>query len=292
MTLEWFTPKYCNKAQPVLVNVFDKINFRWQKPLIIPEKFNQFYGCMLTVDIAHRFQHTHLTLDGKPYGPVIDLFNGMAERGNFTPNYQQIQRTSINKEVTYDLRNTNFYNFVPNVIISMPLMSDPKFFSDWHYTTLFYEETVSFMLTPPEPYTAYEKLFLPFDAATWILFVVIFIYAFLSVLVINLLSKGAQDVVYGTNVKTPYFNVIGTFFGVSQLKLPEANFPRILLMTFILYCLVLRTAYQSLLFEYVASDMRKPSPGTIEDLRDNGFIVYGLDVAYDRLISMIAEDIR
>lgn len=292
LNLEWFTAKSCNKAQPTIVNEFNKISLKWQKLLTINEKFNQFYGCLLTVDVARRYQHTHITLDGKPYGPIVDFFNAMAVRGNFTPNLQQIERIKFDHEVNYTLKRGTEYNFIPNIIISMPFMTDSKNFSGWHYSTLFYEETISFMLTPPEPYSQYEKLYLPFDAVTWVFFLIIFFYAFLSVLVINLISKRVQDVVYGTNVQSPYFNVIGTFFGVSQLKLPESNFARILLMTFILYCLVLRSAYQSLLFEYVASDMRKSSPNTIEDLYTNDFIIYGLEIAYSRLISMIPEDIR
>lgn len=72
--------------------------------------------------------------------------------------------------------------------------------------------------------------------------------------------------IYGANIRMPAMNVIGTFFGIGQVQLPVANFPRLILMYFILFCLIIRTAYQGVLFELITSDIKKPAPDTIEEL--------------------------
>jgi hypothetical protein len=63
---------------------------------------------------------------------------------------------------------------------------------------------------------------------------------------------------------------------VGQQKLPLNNFARIILMVFIMFCLVIRTAYQGTQFDMLTSDMRFPPIKTIQQLFDQNFtfVVY------------------
>jgi hypothetical protein len=45
-------------------------------------------------------------------------------------------------------------------------------------------------------------------------------------------------------------------------------------MAFILFCLIIRNAYQGVLFEMVATDMRKESPNTMEELLKQNYTIY------------------
>jgi len=293
LSLEWFSEKACNRAQLTVVNEFNKTEKKWQKALKIGEKFKNFYGCMLTIDVANKYRHTLFDSNHHLSGPVIDIFKGMSVRGNFTPYFQQVE-TYLDRNFSIHIAqklDTN-YDMIPNIVLSLQHVISPEVFETIHFTTQFHGKVASFFISSPEPYSAYEKLLLPFDDTTWIFFIAVFLYSFLSIVVINLVSRNFQDMFYGENVNTPAFNVVGTFFGISQTTLPEANFPRILLMTFILYCLVLRTAYQSVLFEYVATDMRKPSPTTIEELFEQGFTIYSGQLPFDGISDMIPEEGR
>jgi hypothetical protein len=49
------------------------------------------------------------------------------------------------------------------------------------------------------------------------------------------------------------------------------------LMFFILFCLVVRTAYQGVFFELMATDMRKPVPTTYEELISQNFTLYAFE---------------
>ena len=127
--------------------------------------------------------------------------------------------------------------------------------------------------TPSEKYTPYEKFFLPFDLETWILLTVTFMLTFLSIFIVNRLSKSAQSLVYGHKVETPIWNVIRIFFGISQTKLPNKNFPRFILIMFIYFCLVFRTCFQSKFFEFMTSEPRRDPPKSIDDLIERKYNV-------------------
>jgi hypothetical protein len=107
-----------------------------------------------------------------------------------------------------------------------------------------HQNSIIFMISPPEPYSNYEKMILPFDDLTWYYLLGVFCSAFVGIFILNQTPKFFRDLVYGKNVNMPSFNVIGTFFGIGQTKLPDNNFGRIILMAFILFCLIFRTAYQ------------------------------------------------
>lgn len=66
----------------------------------------------------------------------------------------------------------------------------------------------------------------------------------------------------------PFSNII---FGGGIIALPGRNFARYLLAIFILFCLVLRTAYQGKQFEFLQKDMRPADIETIEDMIENNF---------------------
>jgi hypothetical protein len=88
------------------------------------------------------------------------------------------------------------------------------------------------------------------------------------------MPKVFQDFIYGYTRGTPAFNVVSIFFGIGQQKLPKSNPPRIVLMTFIMFCLVIRTAYQGVLFEMITSDMKKTNPASIEEMFERNYTVY------------------
>jgi hypothetical protein len=83
-----------------------------------------------------------------------------------------------------------------------------------------------------------------------------------------------------TGINDPAFNAVGIFFGIGQTQLPRKNFSRIILMLFIWFCLIFRTCWQSMMFEFMTTDMRKPLPETIEDLRAMDYTIVLINSAY------------
>lgn len=100
-----------------------------------------------------------------------------------------------------------------------------------------------------EPYGMFDKLLIPFDLATWLAILFSFVVAFIVILCLKLLDIGVQRFVFGTFVTTPVLNVVAVFFGQDQTILPGRNFARYILMMYILFCIIIRTAYQSLQYD-------------------------------------------
>lgn len=293
-TFEWYTAVKCSKLQFLKLNSFDKKSMKWDKELKIDEKFKNFHGCMLTIRLGTQYMMTSIDrFTFEPNGPIVDLFKAMAHVGNFTYNYQLIQ-------ILYTLDRKRIVEDVPKngMIIDYDAQLQTAIFlhsavgEELHFLTLFNDEKVSCLLTPGEPYDSYEKLVFPFDFLTWIFLAVVFGCTFLSIFVINTFSRKIQNIIYGENVLTPAQNVGAILFGMSQTKLPIKNFPRIILITFVLFCLVMRTAYQGVLFELIAADIRKPLPKTFHDLFVMNYSIQAINLIEVPLKEMLRKNER
>jgi len=159
---------------------------------------------------------------------------------------------------------TNLINFLDFKILSRKL----------HMSTPFVEIRDVVITTPGDLYSPYEKLLLPFDDLTWKLLNFTFLIAFVAIFIINQLPKFIRDRIYGKNTTTPTLNVISTFFGTAQCKLPTRSIPLFILIVFVFFCLIFRTCYQSKLFEFLSSSPRRPSPSTVEGLKDRSYTIY------------------
>lgn len=227
--------------------------------------------------------------DGGEQGIIVDMDKAIAKKGNFTPIFQiQITHTE-----DFEMQSDDK---IPNVIQTIAVIGVS--YEYWHVTTSFDDVSIIILTTPGEEYTKWEKLLLPFDLQTWIFFSIIFGLAFMSTFLINQMKENIRNLFLGSSSKYPAYNVLGTFFGISQTREPDGNFARIILMFFILFCLVMRTAYQGgeifsvfsflviclhlrklilqfllsgVLFEMMAADMRRKPPETIEDLVEMNF---------------------
>lgn len=250
-TFEWWTEDACNQTQLVTLNTFTKKSQKWsQQPLEIPEKFTNFHNCILkscssifSNNIADMLRDLNM-IDFDPLVSVsldkkeileTQLVETFAKKGNFS-----IYRPNINDDC-FSIehitgRTAGNFTFVQKMFAFR--------FLDVDCTATFDEQKVFAMYSPPEPYTNYEKMLLPFDDTTWIYLAITFAIAFVFIFFTNLLPSVFKNIVFGQGVKMPTFNVIGTFFGISQPRLPENNFGRIILMFFIIFCLIFRTAYQ------------------------------------------------
>lgn len=263
-TFEWWTEKSCNELQVTNFNSFNKTSRTWHNPLKIPQKFSNFHNCTLKsysnilpitlfdyiresgfltnsflpeivpeskksffTDFAPKVFSQREILERK----IIEIF---AELGNFTilrPHYLDVG-----------------YQFHEHIGIKQDFVLYQRSYSyrfpEHSCSFAFTDQKIRVMYSPVTPYTNYEKLILPYDYLTWLFLCYTFGTAFLIIFVMNLLPRFIKDVVYGEDVSMPSFNVVRTFFGDGQTRLPRNNFARIILMHFILFCMVVRTAYQ------------------------------------------------
>lgn len=216
--------------------------------------------------------------DGIEQGAFIDLFNIIGKRENFVPVFR-LKNEYFSKTSTFKSRlNDGNQRPVQVVIIGAQppiLHSIPT--RGYIRTPIYIRQSYKFIITPSESYDSYDKITMPFDKTTWIFLIVTFMLAIVIIIILNHTRKHIQVTVYGEGVQMPVYNIISIFFGIGQTVLPSANFPRFILVLFIFFCLIFRTAYQSILFELITSDVQKPLPTSIAELIEQNFTFYQLN---------------
>lgn len=244
-TIQWFTEVICDEEQVVTLNTFDLRHKRWKKALKISESYENYHGCTLKV-YSKIFQYLSdafveyfsYMLDIIPQ-KYVDIINEVHQKRDIIElNFLQVFAQEGN--FTIDLRSSSEKSHM--TFLTAPFMDVVA----RQFSMEFYQEEFCLMTTPPESYTSYEKIVLPFDFITWICLLITFGISFMAIFIVNFFSRDKQNVVFGNKVRTPSLNVVGAFFGISQVTLPENNFARMILLLFIYFCLIFRTAYQGM----------------------------------------------
>lgn len=148
-TSSWFDEKSCNTPTIFYVNFFDKK--KWMKKLENYEKFSNFHRCMIPNFFLNNLVLFYKNeVDGKFQGFLLDIFNMMAQVGNFTPYYQAAELNTKNfTPVRFDEIPQN-----GKILDSYIQLHTPLFERDnlkyYHFTTAFADAQYIFAITPGE----------------------------------------------------------------------------------------------------------------------------------------------
>lgn len=132
------------------------------------------------------------------------------------------------------------------------------------------------LIVPPgQEFSPFQKLFRPFSVVVWIYVLTTFACGLTFMFIVQKFgNKFCKQIIFGEDNRAPYLKMMNVFFGGSLHVLPQKSTPRILLSTFILYCIVIRTVYQGFLFTFLQSDDRQSPVMTMDDVLDRNFDVY------------------
>lgn len=122
-----------------------------------------------------------------------------------------------------------------------------------------------------EPYTALEKLFLPFKLQIWILMGMLLLFALITT---TFLSDKKVKFLAGDHNKTPFLNTVSLLFGGAVTVSPKRNFARTVFIIWIFSCIVVRSAFQGSLFEYIQKPRNAPSASSLNELIDRNYTLY------------------
>lgn len=267
---ERFTKLAC-REHIILVNRFSSHTRRWATRRFFPTLEN-FNGCQIVVQIMNFLMpdtHFKNSSDGLIVsGAFVDMITAISTQLNFTILYSPYDRESdsywypnLTKDIS--LTGSNIHLVITNSEWELPWLSFP-----------FMSEPEGFFIPPGHLYTPLEKLFLPFDEDTWIWLIVFLLTGVLVIFIVSYSPKHIKNFVFGRYVRHPMFNMLRAIFGIGQIKLPSRNFARYILMMFFIFCMVMRTAYQGKMYEFMQKDIRKPVAQTIQELIDKNFTFY------------------
>jgi hypothetical protein len=231
------------------------------------DKAADFFGCELVFAVPDLppASNYRVQVDGsvKYSGYHVEMIKAISKSFNFEWELTPVSFHSGHKKRITD------YNIIEsqlNIIHARPaliFMTQPFIFMN------------DYIAVPPgEDYDGYEKLFLPFDWQTWVWIIILFVAAFGTIFFVYFTKRNIRNFIFGRNVKTPSLNVVMIFFGISQVTLPLRNFGRFIVMMFILYCLIIRTAYQGKMFEFMTKNITKPQVESIEEMLERNYTFY------------------
>ena len=75
-------------------------------------------------------------------------------------------------------------------------------------------------------------------------------------------------------------NLLSIFLTGAQVKTPGRNFARFLLILFIFWSLIIRTCHQSMLFELMQADLRRPTIKTLDELFQSHLSYYDVEHSF------------
>lgn len=276
-TTQFDTKEKCGRRQKVSVNDFNKKSQRWKRKFEIYEKFRNFHGCSKIFNFAYGTHMKYKITDRKlskesQLKEITKLYSSNAE---FTSTYYdmlEIIASKVNFKPFFRLRvidfdprtKTSVVHKIPykgNILQYHETIDEASYEINvgrpFHMSNAFKQTVFTFVVTPGEPYTPYEKLLLPFDELTWTFLLLTFVTGFIVIFFVNFMPKIIHETLYGHGVTNPMVNLVAIFFGIGQTKLPTNNFARIILTFFLAFCLVIRTAYQGKLSKIKFEFFRK-----------------------------------
>lgn len=283
-----FQENLCQRISSTTINKF--INNSWINMNFFPEKLKNFNQCPLkvgTIDDEAAFFQIDLGNGTFVYdGSDVKMLNVLAEVLNF--------QIKINYSLDWgDIQDNGSASGVLDQVISgdsdmiMGYFMELKRSRFMDYSSAYY--FYSFVVVVPlgAPFTSIENLVRPFTFTVWAALIVTVICAVSLIFIFNLKSVMVKNSIFVNNHQNSYYNLLMIILGGSIKTLPKRDFPRLLMMTFVVFCLIMRTVYQSKMFKYLQANDCKKMVKTLDDMKKREFdlyiISYSNDVLADRL---------
>lgn len=97
---------------------------------------------------------------------------------------------------------------------------------------------------------------------------------FITIVILKFSSTNKREFFLGSRNRTPFLNMVNIFFGGSIVRVPTRNFARTLFCIWILTCIVIRSAYQGAIFDFIKKAKNVPALDTVPQLVENDYTLY------------------
>lgn len=274
-----------DETVPVKVNEFDET---WTTSDIFPRKFNNLYGCAIKCGlfklepaiIVEKSDNGSVRLSGFD----VDIFNELLKSVNARVNYTVYPidtGTVYSNGTATGLLGHTIRGDVDVSLRSYSLqLTRRKFLSD---TISYFSDKLIMIMPLPMPLNPLLKFVRPMQLEVWYAMGVMIIIASIAIFLIRMIPDNYYKQIFGKRMRDEFLNLLIGFIGLSQTALPEKNFPRFLLMMFLILCLVIRSLYLGSLFNMMKSEIRSKEFTTIHDFYDAGFEFYVYETLSERL---------
>lgn len=243
----------------LIINMFNTSSLKWKFNNTVMMIQDRFYYCSFYVGVETTLYHSDLLQAIFEKNQTLKLRGTIGEFINIFASKYELKIAAIEQFSRSGMKphlDISVHSFTSG-INSHDLMNHLSF-------PLIIENHV-FLVTRGSKYSTYERMILPFDDWSWFAIVMVFCIGAAMIVLVNLMSEENQDFVYGRNNRDPLLGMTEIFFGLGMIHVPGRNFARYMFMMFTLYCLIIRTAYQGKMFEFMTGDVRKPPVARTND---------------------------
>lgn len=255
-----FSIENCRVNQLKVISRFDVSTFQWNNTNFYPNKYQNLFNCSLDVKTAQLDINQG---SDEAVHPIRRILETLAQANKFRiGSYTWIGKNF--HEILSQSKNDLFEH-------AHSYLDDQTFVA----STVIQTDEFTYMVAQGEPYSALERMFLMFDLDLWIAIATTLLIGISTIQILNLTSIKVQNFVYGRYIRTPTLNFISIFLNGGQTRVPARNFARFFLMLFILWSLIIRTCYQSKLFEFLQADLRKSTIETLNELYEKNLTISG-----------------
>lgn len=246
-----YSPFACRSPKFTRINSLNSKTLKWDRRFFFVNKYRCLYGCHLRMFAEDQIKATN-TVGANIVKTFAKLVGSQVSV--LTPNHI---KTGYNvSHIDLYAQHTSWSLAFKNEKTS----SYPYFIDNW-----------VFFIPSGEFYTPLEKVLMPFQPEVWIAIVTTFLFHVVAIQLMKLFPAYFQEFTFGSNIRTPTVNFLSTFLTGVQLKIPTRSFARLMLMNCIVWCLIIRTCYQSELYKFLQKDLRKPEAQTILEMIEQNF---------------------
>ena len=242
-----FTEQACHQLQVKKINHFSLKTMEWENSIFYPKKYENFHGCELTMV--------------RVYGDIVDL-------------HRIIFQDHLNATVLQCSLDTTLNT--PSDVCDLVSSQYPLYHPDQTFLIAYPHRDVAatFLISPGEPYTDLERMFMMFDDGLWIAIGVTLIGAASITLGLNFVSRRVKTFIAGRGIHSPTMNLISIFLNGAQARVPGESFARFLVILFIIWSMIIRTCHQSMLFKILQADLRKPTVKTLDEFFESNLTLF------------------
>jgi hypothetical protein len=269
---------YCGGSKSIRAAEFKNGNFTRKFTEIFKTKFDNLHGCELIIPTFHRPPALIINpKTGNMSGFDWKILDILSKHLNFT--IKELRLEGPNKWGTYDVNTNRFTEALRE------LHEGPAHLAIGNYILRsnrieFLDISISYTVTPllftiplGKSFSSFEQLVKPFDIIIWSIMIFMLFMSLFIILVIHVKFRKVKDFVYGRNIRSPVINMAIAIFGGAQRHLPRRNFSRFILMMFLIFCLVQRNVYQSLIFIFMTQPKRHPEISSINEIYKQNFTI-------------------
>ncbi|KAG5683339.1 hypothetical protein PVAND_012625 [Polypedilum vanderplanki] len=275
LTFMPFSSHGCSNLIPITINKFYCNNHSWSyhNEQVFPQKFKNLFECPIKVSTfnlppsiivdkgengtSHRLR-----------GHEIELLNGLSEMLKFKLNFEIRTEAAAWGQIFENGTATGVLGRIVNAQVDIGIGTYYLTFTRAKFMSFIQYSSSKIILTVPRalPLSSLEKLIAPLTAATWIVLLLHLCIGFVAISLMQKLKFELQS--------CPHMNMLNILFNGSQHVVPRSVPLRLILWSFVMFCLIIRTLYQAGLFKFLQSDQRHNELQNIDEVIEKNFDIF------------------